>query len=69
MPQQRNYLSLGGSKPETGGWATEAVSAGMEILLSSRPNAKDIQRPRFVDSPPTSGGPAQALEMRPHGVS
>ena len=59
---------IGWSKPGTGGWATKAVSAGMEVLLTSGSNAKDVQRPRFVDSPPTSGGSAQALETRPNGV-
>ena len=64
-PHHRNCWLLGPLKPGTGIWATEALPAGMEGQFSPASNTKNLQRPRFVDSPSTSGGSAQPPETWP----
>jgi hypothetical protein len=50
-----------GPKSDTGRRTTEVLPAEREDLLSSGPNAADVQRPRLMMDTPLTGGPAQAL--------
>ena len=56
-------------KHDTGGRATEAVSAGMEVLFSPCRDADNVPKPRLMDTSSPPGGPAQALATRSHRLS